>query len=68
MDSMSEDNKLLGQREVWEYLGITRAGLYKLQKTDKNFPKPMIVLSLKKWKRSEIDAYLEGTRKEGVSR
>jgi predicted DNA-binding transcriptional regulator AlpA len=60
---MNADNKLLGQREVWEYLGITRAGFYKLRKTTKDFPKPVKVLSLDKWKRGEIDEYLEQTRK-----
>jgi predicted DNA-binding transcriptional regulator AlpA len=61
---MSEDNKLLGQQEVWEYLGITRAGLYKLRKTAKDFPKPVKVLSLDKWRKSEIDEYLERTREK----
>jgi predicted DNA-binding transcriptional regulator AlpA len=56
------EDKLLGQQELWEYLGITRAGLYKLQKTDESFPKPVKVLSLKKWRKSEIDEYLEKTR------
>jgi predicted DNA-binding transcriptional regulator AlpA len=61
---MNEDDKLLGQQEVWEYLGISKEGFRKLQKTDENFPKPVKVLSLKKWHRSEIAAYLEETRQE----
>jgi predicted DNA-binding transcriptional regulator AlpA len=55
------EDKLLDQKELGEYLGMSKVTIWKLQK-DSNFPKPVIILTKKKWKRSEIDLYLEGTR------
>jgi predicted DNA-binding transcriptional regulator AlpA len=45
-------------------LGINRVTLWRLQKEDEKFPKPIIILSQKKWKKSEIDEYLEKTREK----
>lgn len=60
------EKELLTQNEVATILGIRRETFWRLQKEDSNFPKPVMILTQKKWKRSEIDAYLEKTReKEG---
>ena len=58
------EKELLTQNEITTMLGINRVTLWRLQKEDKNFPKPMIILSQKKWKKSEIDEYLEKTREK----
>jgi predicted DNA-binding transcriptional regulator AlpA len=55
------EKELLTQNEVATIMGIRRETLWRLQK-DPNFPKPIMILTQKKWKRSEIDEYLEKTR------
>lgn len=57
------DKEILSIKEVCEYLSITRTTLWKLEK-DEKFPKPVMILSQKKWKRSEIEEYLNKTREE----
>ena len=56
------EDKLFDISELIKYLHISRAGFYNLQKKD-DFPKPVLVIEKKLWKKSEIDSYLEGTRK-----
>ena len=55
------NDKLLDQKELAEYLGMSKVTVWKLQK-EKDFPRPIVILTKKKWKRSEIDEYLERTR------
>jgi predicted DNA-binding transcriptional regulator AlpA len=59
------EKELLTQNEVSVILGINRTTLWKLQKEDAAFPKPIMILTQKKWKRTEIDAYLNRTGKDG---
>jgi predicted DNA-binding transcriptional regulator AlpA len=63
---MEVEKELLTQNEVSTILGIRRETFYRLQK-DPNFPKPIMILSQKKWRKSEIDMYLEGTREKRES-
>jgi predicted DNA-binding transcriptional regulator AlpA len=58
------NKEILNSNEVCEYLSITRTTLWRLEK-EPNFPQPVKILSQKKWKRSEIDEYLEKTREKG---
>ena len=57
------EKELLTQNEVAMILGIRRETFWRLQK-EESFPKPIMILSQKKWKRSEIDEYLEKTREK----
>jgi predicted DNA-binding transcriptional regulator AlpA len=57
------EDRLLDIKELIEYLHISRAGFYNLLKK-KGFPKPLLVIEKKLWRQSEIDAYLESTRKK----
>ncbi|MDR2267919.1 MAG: AlpA family phage regulatory protein [Holosporaceae bacterium] len=58
------EKEILNIKEVCEYLSITRTTLWRLEKNP-DFPKPIMILSQKKWRKSEIDMYLEGTREKG---
>lgn len=67
MKSKSETEELCGDeylspKEVAARLGTSCCGLGKLQKKD-DFPKPVMMKSKKKWKRKDIESYIEGTRK-----
>lgn len=55
------EDKLFNISELIKYLHISRAGFYNLIKKEE-FPKPVLVLEKKLWKKSEIDEYLEKTR------
>jgi predicted DNA-binding transcriptional regulator AlpA len=55
------EDKLLDQGQLCKYLEVSKFTVWKLQK-EKDFPKPVMILSKKKWRKSEIDAYLEKTR------
>jgi excisionase family DNA binding protein len=56
------EEKLLSINELCEYLGISRVKLWQLRQ-DNNFPKPINLGTQQKWKKSEIEAYIESTRK-----
>jgi predicted DNA-binding transcriptional regulator AlpA len=60
-----QNKEILNSKELCQYLSMTRTTLWRLEKEDLNFPKPVMILSQKKWKRSEIDEYLEKTRDVG---
>ncbi len=49
---------LLRQRDLMEFMNISRATLWRIQR-HKNFPKPVILLGCKRWRREEIEAWLE---------
>jgi excisionase family DNA binding protein len=63
MEKIMKQKELLTITELAEHLGVHRCTITKLQK-NKDFPKPVMILTQKKWKRSEIDAYLEKTREK----
>ena len=54
--------ELLSIKELAVYLGVNRCLVTKLQKQE-NFPKPALIMSKKKWKKSDIEAYIESTKK-----
>ena len=59
-----ENDKYLSIKELCEYLGITRTTFCLMRKTNPDFPKPIKIMASGKWKKSEIDSYLEGTREK----
>ncbi len=55
--------ELLDQKELGEFLGVSKFIIWQLQKKE-DFPKPVKIMSKKKWKKSEIEEYLEKTREK----
>jgi len=49
---------LLRQRDLMEFMSISRATLWRIQR-HKNFPKPVILLGCKRWRLEEIEAWLD---------
>jgi len=41
-----------------EFMNISRATLWRIQR-HKNFPKPVILLGCKRWRREEVEAWLD---------
>ena len=49
---------LLRQRDLMEFMNISRATLWRIQR-HKNFPKPVILMGCKRWRREEVEAWLD---------
>jgi predicted DNA-binding transcriptional regulator AlpA len=60
-----DDEECIGQSEVLRLLSLKRYMLYRKIRAGE-VPPPIKPDERAYWKRSEIDAYLEGTRKEGI--
>lgn len=57
------DKELLTINDLCKYLSITRTALFIVRRDDENFPKPLLFNKKQLWKKTEIDDYLERTRK-----
>ncbi len=44
--------------DLLEILNISRATLWRLLNNDENFPKPVILLGCKRWRREDVEEYL----------
>jgi len=55
-------SEYMSYEEVMKILGVGRSTLWLWLKTKDNFPKPFRAGRKLRWKRSEIEAYLETTR------
>jgi predicted DNA-binding transcriptional regulator AlpA len=60
---MTEEKKLLNAKDVTEFLMISRTTLQTWRKEKKDFPQPFQAGRRLLWKRSEIESYIESTRK-----
>lgn len=56
-------NALLRQRDLMEFMSISRATLWRIQK-HKDFPKPVIIMGCKRWRREDVEAWLEGKKED----
>lgn len=54
---------LLRQRDLMEFMNISRATLWRIQR-HRDFPKPVIILRCKRWRREDIDAWLEAKKED----
>ncbi|MDR0580917.1 MAG: helix-turn-helix domain-containing protein [Holosporaceae bacterium] len=57
------NDELVTSKEVCEFLKISKVTLWSLEKKE-IFPRAILIGKKKRWKRSEIEAYLESARKE----
>ncbi len=60
---MNKEKEMISMSELKALFGVTRQAIHRWIKTPQ-FPKPYKVMGKLLWKRSEIDAYLESTRKK----
>jgi len=54
-------NALLRQRDLMEFMNISRATLWRIQR-HKDFPKPVIILGCKRWRREDVEIWLEAKK------
>tara|TARA_B100000035_G_scaffold216061_1_gene185219 strand:- start:50418 stop:50633 length:216 start_codon:yes stop_codon:yes gene_type:complete len=64
-DSSKVSKEWLTTTDVAEYLNINRASLYRIIKSDENFPKGYSILKAKKlWKKQELDDWVSTKSEE----
>lgn len=56
---------MMRQRDLMEFMNISRATLWRMQR-QKDFPNPVILMGCKRWRRQEIELWLEA-KKEAPS-
>ena len=56
-------NDLLRQDDLMEFMKISRATLWRIRR-HKDFPKPVILLGCKRWRREDVESWLEGKKEE----
>lgn len=56
-------NDLLKQDDLMEFMKISRATLWRIRR-HKDFPKPVILLGCKRWRRAEVESWLEEKKEE----
>ncbi len=52
---------MLRQRDLMEIMNISRATLWRIQRNE-TFPKPVILMGCKRWRRGELEEWLEARR------
>jgi predicted DNA-binding transcriptional regulator AlpA len=60
--TLIDGEEVIGVKTVLEITGLNNTKLYELLRYDR-FPKPLKVGNKSFWKRAEIEAYIESTRK-----
>ena len=56
-------NALLRQRDLMEFMNISRATLWRIQR-HKDFPKPVVILGCKRWRREDVETWLEAKKED----
>jgi len=50
-------NVLMRQRDLMEYMNVSRSTLWRMTQRE-DFPKPVILMGLKRWRREELESWL----------
>jgi len=56
-------NDLLRQDDLMEFMKISRATLWRIRR-HKDFPKPVVLLGCKRWRRKDVETWLEAKKEE----
>jgi predicted DNA-binding transcriptional regulator AlpA len=64
---MEKLEEMLSMKDLVKAFGVTRQAIHRWIKERPNFPRPSKIVGKLLWKKSEIDAYIESTRKNATS-
>ena len=56
-------NALMRQRDMMEFMRISRSTLWRMSQFE-DFPKPVIVMGMKRWRREELESWLSARQVE----
>ena len=54
---------LLRQRDLMEIMNVSRATLWRMLRYQ-NFPKPVVLMGCKRWRREDLESWLEARKSE----
>jgi predicted DNA-binding transcriptional regulator AlpA len=54
---------LLRQRDLMEIMSVSRATLWRMLRYQ-NFPKPVVLMGCQRWKREDLESWLEARKGE----
>jgi len=57
---------LMRQRDMMDFMKISRSTLWRIMQHE-DFPKPVILMGLKRWRREEIETWLSSRQDEVAS-
>lgn len=58
---------LMRQRDMMDFMKISRSTLWRIMRQE-DFPKPVILMGLKRWRREDIETWLRSRQDEVVER
>jgi predicted DNA-binding transcriptional regulator AlpA len=54
---------LMRQRDMMEFMKVSRSTLWRIMRHE-DFPKPVVLMGLKRWRREEIETWLRSRQDE----
>ena len=57
---------LMRQRDMMEFMQISRSTLWRIMRQE-DFPKPVVLMGLKRWRREEIETWLRSRQDEAAA-
>jgi len=57
---------LMRQRDMMDFMKISRSTLWRIMR-QKDFPKPVVLMGLKRWRREEVETWLRSRQDEAVA-
>lgn len=56
-------NALMRQRDLMEFMNVSRSTLWRMTQQE-DFPKPVILMGLKRWRRDELESWLSSRQEQ----
>lgn len=57
---------LMRQRDMMDFMKISRSTLWRIMQQE-DFPKPVVLMGLKRWRREEIETWLSSRQDEAAA-
>jgi len=57
---------LMRQRDMMEFMKVSRSTLWRIMRHE-DFPRPVVLLGLKRWRREEIERWLRSRQDEAAA-
>lgn len=57
---------LMRQRDMMEFMKVSRSTLWRIMRHE-DFPKPVVLMGLKRWRREEIETWLRSRQDDAAA-
>jgi len=58
-------NDLMRRCDIMDFMKISRSTLWRLSQ-DENFPKPVLLMGMMRWRRAELESWLSARQEEAT--